>query len=183
MEKKTLGWAVLFMEMLNFLPLGTSVCLHPPASTCAPKLVHAIVHPELLQIHDLPHCLARSPSKQRPGGEVLSQLSNVLLSYASLIWERKHRKPLAFRKELPTRKAALSHPHPPQRSYAIALLTAWLCHHAAQMSGAGRSGWGLWGEKAETQETSIHWTCFISSRQGVNAGLSPHTGVMSQGRD
>lgn len=36
MEKKTLGWAVPLMEMLNFPALGTSVYLHPPASTCAP---------------------------------------------------------------------------------------------------------------------------------------------------
>jgi len=78
-EKKTLGWAVPFLEALNLLPLGTSGCLHPPADI----------------------------------------------------------------------------------SCSI----------------------GQRGENTETEETGVHTTCLVSSKQGVNAGPSPHTGVMSQDQD
>lgn len=61
------------------------------------------------------------PSKEKPGGEVLSHLSNIPLLCAFLIWKRKHRKALAFRKWLPSRKAALSHPHLPQGSHTLHL--------------------------------------------------------------
>lgn len=57
----------------------------------------------------------------------------------------------------------------------LALLTAQLCCHTGQMSGAGWQGWGLRGEKA--RETRVPRTCLVSSKQGVNAGPSPHTGV------
>lgn len=113
------------MEMLNLLPLGTSRNLRPPVSTYAPQLLHPIVHPELLQSPDFPHCPVRCASKQKPGGKVLSQPSNIPLPYAFLIWKRKHRKALAFRKQVPPRKATLSHPHPPRGSHTTCLAHYW----------------------------------------------------------
>lgn len=41
---------------------------------------------------------------------------------------------------------------------------------------------GAKGGKTESDVTSMQKKCLVSSEQGVNAGLSLHTGVMSQGQ-
>lgn len=162
MEKKTLGWAVQLMEMLNFLLQCAFTLLPVPVP-------HSSVHcsdPELLQSCDLPHCPARSPSNQRPGGKALSQLSNIPLSSAFLIWKRKHRKALPEKLSSPT----------------LTLHKGCTPSHRSDEWG-WLAGMGTKRKKAETEKTSIHRTCWVSSKQGVNAGPSPYTGVMNQGRD
>lgn len=170
-KKKALGWAVPFTDMPNFLPLGILVCL----CTCVPHLVHTAVYPEPLQSHDLPQCPARSPSKKGHG--FLGFQTYLSLSNAVLFWKKKNMKARAFRKQLPSRKTALPHPNHTWGSHSTGP-----AHCVALPS--HRSGMGTKGrEKAETKETNIHRICLVSSKQGVNAGPSPHTGVMSQGQN
>lgn len=178
-EKETLRWAVPFTEMLNFLPLDISMCL------CAwvPQLVHTTVYPELLQSHDLPHCPARSPSKQRPEGFVLAFKHTSLFHMLFYSGRKRTGRPWHLGNSSPPEKLpslilTIHGDHTP-----LALLTVWLCHHTGQMSWADCQGRVLRGEKAETKETSIHRMCLVSSKQGVNASQSPHTGVVSQGQN
>lgn len=162
-EKKTLGGAVPFTEMLNFLSLGISMCL----CTCVPWLVHNTVFTELLQSHDLPHCPARSPSKQELGGFVLAfkhtSLFHMLFHSGrrrtGRYWHLRNNSPP---EELPSLILTTHRDHTPP-----ALLTVWLCHYTGQMSWADCQEWVLRGEKRlrPRRPTSTEYVWFPVSKE------------------
>lgn len=62
--------------------------------------------------------------------------------------------------------------------------TSWLFHYFALLPCklSRLAGVEAKRRKTKTGETGIHSIWMFSREQGVNAGLSPHTGVMSQGQ-
>lgn len=101
------------------------------------------MYPELLQSHDLPHCPARSPSKQKPGGFVLAFEHTFLFHMLFYSGKRRTRRHLGNSfppEELPSLILTMHGDHTP-----LALLTVWLCHHTGQMSWADCQGWVLRG--------------------------------------
>lgn len=115
--------------------------------------------------------------------EVLSWLLNIPLSFICYFILEEEQEGLANRKQLPSIKN-----FPPSSwSYtgitSLSLLTVWLCHHRSDEL-SWLSGMGIKGrKKAGTKETNIPSICLASSKQGVNASWSPHTGVVSQGQN
>lgn len=64
------------------------------------------------------------------------------------------------------------------------ICTSWLFHYFALLlcKLSRFAGMETKRRKIKTGETGIHSIWMFSREQGVNAGLSPHTGVMSQGQ-